>query len=301
VYAGEVKINRPEKEKAVRKKTKTKIKVNVAFPNVPEEAKTADGVGLLRIEHMIIKSGVHPAKLIRDGRTEEYIKILTDGIRPIAKAFKQKPIWVRTLDARSDEFRNLQGGEDEPHEDNPMLGWHGIRRSLDEPELLKAEFEAIKRLHAEGFTSLHVMLPFIVSVDEFEKAKKLAEQVELNCKLGIMIETASAALIIEDFCKAGIAFGSVGSNDLTQSVLCVDRNNDKIAGLYDTYHPAVLKLIKNMIAVCKKYGVESSICGEAGSEEKMAEILVSYGIDSISTNIDALDKIRAVITKTEKS
>ncbi|MEK7532449.1 MAG: putative PEP-binding protein, partial [Patescibacteria group bacterium] len=109
----------------------------------------------------VAKSGIHPAKLIRENRSEEYTKILIDGIKPIAEAFKPKPVWARTLDARSDEFRNLDGGADEPREDNPMLGWHGIRRSLDEPELLKAEFEAIKKLHEDGLTNVHIMLPFV--------------------------------------------------------------------------------------------------------------------------------------------
>ena len=252
---------------------------------------------------MILKYGKHPAKLVREGKREEYIKILLDGIRPIAKAFHPKPVWVRTLDARSDELRHLEGGEEEPKEANPMLGWHGIRRSLDEPELLKAEFEAIKRLHAEGLDNVHVMLPFIISVEEFKKAKAIAKEVGLpeTCKIGIMIETPSAALTIEDFCKEGIAFASIGSNDLTMLTLGVDRNNAKISKLYSEMHPAVLKLIEHTIKTCKKYGVESSICGEAPSNiPEMVEFLVRQGITSISVNIDAIQRTREIIAKTEK-
>jgi len=290
-----------EEEKEITKegmKTETSVKVNLVFvlPNLEEIASKADGVGLLRIEHMVTKSGIHPAKLIREGRKEEYITILLDGIRPIAQAFHPKPVWVRTLDARSDEFRNLAGGEEEPEEDNPMLGWHGIRRSLDEPELLKAEFEAIKLLHEEGLDNVHIMLSFIISVEEFRKAKDIAKEILPDtAKLGIMVETAAAALLTEDFCKEGIGFASIGSNDLTQSVLCVDRNNARISGLYSEFHPAVLNLMEHTIKTCNNYGVESSICGESGSNPEMAKLLVGFGIKSISCNIDAIDKIKQAV------
>jgi pyruvate,water dikinase len=284
--------------------TKTKIKVNLVFPRELEKiTKVTDGVGLLRIEHMITQSGIHPAKLIREGRTEEYIKILTDGIRPIATAFNPKPVWVRTLDARSDEFRNLQGGDQEPHEDNPMLGWHGIRRSLDEPELLKAEFEAVKRLHEEGLRNVHIMIPFIINVAEFVRSKELAKEVGLSdsCKLGIMVETPACALTIEDFCKAGIQFVSFGTNDLSQLTLGIDRNNDRIAKLFSELHGAVERMIYFVIKTCKQYGVESSVCGEAPSNKpEFVEFLVRSGIDSISCNIDAITKVREKVAQVEK-
>ena len=284
VYPGELSIEKPPevKEQAVEVEIKTLVKVNLAFvlPNLEEIASKADGVGLLRIEHMVTQSGIHPAKLIKEGKKEEYIKILLDGIRPIAQAFFPKPVWVRTLDARSDEFRNLEGGKDEPTEDNPMLGWHGIRRGLDEPELLKTEFEAIKKLHEVGLTNVHIMLPFIIAAEEFRKSKEIAKDIlPETAKLGIMVETSAAALTIEDFCKEGIAFASIGSNDLTQSVLCVDRNNARISGLYSEFHPAVLNLIEHTIKTCNKYNIESSICGESGSNPEMAKNLVGFGIN----------------------
>lgn len=283
--------------------TRTKVKVNLAFAQrLNEITPKADGVGLLRIEHLITQFGVHPSKLMREGMQEQYIKILIDGIRPIAEAFNPKPVWVRTLDARSDEFRNLEGGDVEPQEANPMLGWHGIRRSLDEPELLKSEFEAIKRMHEEGLTNLQVMLPFLISVEEIQKAKKIARDIGLpdKVKIGIMVETPASVMIIDDLCKEGIAFASFGTNDLTQLTLGIDRGNERLTKLSSTFHPAVLRSMKGVIEVCNRYGVETSICGESGSDPEMAKILVKYGIKSISCNIDAINTVRIAVYQKEQ-
>lgn len=313
VYEGKLKLIK-EQEQFVEKKvnekiplmpiTKTKVKVNIAFGHGVEQiASKADGIGLLRIEHLITMYGVHPAKLVKQGKQEQYMKILMDGIRPIAKAFNPKSVWVRMLDARTDEFRNLEGGEDEPVEANPMLGWHGIRRSLDEQELLKSEFQAIKRLHEEGLTNLQVMLPFVISVEELKKAKEIAKQVSLpldKAKIGIMVETPASVMIIEDLCKEGIAFASFGTNDLTQLVLGIDRNNERLAQLSSEFHPAVLRSMEMVINICNRYGIETSICGESGSNPSMVRILMKYGIKSISCNIDAIDTIREVVYHEEQ-
>ena len=313
VYEGKLKLIK-EQEQFVEKKvnekiplmpiTKTKVKVNIAFGHGIEQiASKADGVGLLRIEHLITMYGVHPAKLVKQGKQEQYMKILMDGIRPIANAFNPKSVWVRMLDARTDEFRNLEGGEDEPIEANPMLGWHGIRRSLDEQQLLKSEFQAIKRLHEEGLTNLQVMLPFVISVEEVRKAKEIAKQVSLpldKAKIGIMVETPASVMIIEDLCKEGIAFASFGTNDLTQLVLGIDRNNERLTQLSSEFHPAVLRSMEKVINICNSYGIETSICGESGSNASMVRILMKYGIKSISCNIDAIDTIREVVYRQEE-
>lgn len=301
VFSGEIKIKKG-KVLEEAKKTKIKVKVNLAFPKTATEdlMRRTDGVGLLRTEHMLTKSGLHPIEYIRQGREEELIDILVEGVGKIAETFYPKPVWVRTLDARTDEFSHMKGGEKEPKEANPMLGWHGIRRSLDEPEILKAEFKAIKRLYEKGLTNISVMLPFVIDVVELRKAKKIAEEVGLKAKIGIMVETPACALTIEEFCKDGVDFVSFGTNDLTQLVLGIDRNNEKLSKLFDEMHPAVLKLIKSVIDTCKKYGVETSICGEAGSQEDMVKKLVEFGIDSVSANIDAVDRIREVVANAER-
>lgn len=303
VYEGTVSINMEKtREPPHVEKTKTKVKVNLVFADKMEVASRTDGVGLLRIEHMVTKSGIHPAKLVREGRSEEYIQILTSGIKPIAARFYPKPVWVRTLDARSDEFRNLEGGDAEPHEDNPMLGWHGIRRSLDEPGILKAEFEAIKRMRAEGLDNIHVMLPFVITASEFRKAREIADEIGMgnNFNLGIMVETPACVFSIEEFCKEGIGFASFGTNDLTMLTLGVDRNNAKIAKLHSEFHPSVLYMLHHVIDICNKYNVESSICGESGSNPEMVKLLVNWGIRSVSCNMDAVYKIREAVSLAEK-
>ncbi len=286
--------------------TATEIKVNVSMPEAAERAAEtgADGVGLLRIEHMILGIGVHPRKLIEEGERERLVESLVDGIRKVADAFYPKPVWVRTLDAPTDEFRELEGGEREPEEANPMLGWRGIRRDLEEREMLECQFEAIRRLYEEGYDNLGVMIPLVQHPEELRRAKRIARDVGLkphrHVEFGMMVETPAAAVLIDEFIKEKLDFVSLGTNDLTQYTLAVDRNNDKVAHLYDEKHPAVLRLIKRVIRECKEAGVQTSICGQAGSDPRMAEILVRAGIDSISANIDAVPKIRRIVARVER-
>ena len=286
--------------------TATDIKIIADLPDLAEKAAAtgADGVGLVRLEIMIANGKIHPAEYIRQDKDEDYANLLKEGIGKIAKAFQHKPVWVRCSDMRSDEYRGLQGGDKEPQETDPMIGWHAIRRLLDEPRILKAEFQAIKELHDEGLDNVGVMLPFVIRVDEVRAAKKIMREIGLEpCKdvdFGVMIETPAACWIIEDLCKEGISFVSFGTNDLTQLTLGIDRNNSRIAKLFDEMHPAVLGEMAKVIKVCKKYGVKSSICGQAGSRPEMADFLVHQGIDSISANADAVGEIRHVVAKTEK-
>ncbi len=286
--------------------TVTEVKVNVSMPEAAKKAAEtgADGVGLLRTEHMMLALGVHPKKFITDGKEDELVKALVENILKVADAFYPKTVWYRTLDAPTDEFKSLQGGEDEPYEHNPMLGWRGIRRELDEPEILKAEFKAIKKLHEEGYTNIGIMLPLVQHPSELKEAKKIAREVGLkpqeNIEWGIMVETPGAALTIEDFIAEGIDFVSFGTNDLTQYTLAIDRNNEHVAGLYSERHPAIMKLIAMVIKECNKAGVKTSICGQAGSMPDIVEQLVELGITSVSANTDAVATVREVVARVEK-
>ncbi|MCK9150572.1 phosphoenolpyruvate synthase [Methanobacterium alcaliphilum] len=286
--------------------TVTEVKVNVSMSEAAQKAAAtgADGVGLLRTEHMMLTSGVHPKKFITDNREDELVKILVENILKVVDAFYPRPVWYRTLDAPTDEFKTLDGGHDEPYEHNPMLGWRGIRRELDEPEILKAEYKAIKKLHDQGYTNVGIMIPLVQHPDELKKAKQIAEEVGLrpqkDIEFGIMVETPAAALIIEDFIDVGIDFVSFGTNDLTQYTLAIDRNNEHVAGMYTEGHPAVLKLIERVILKCNEAGVKTSICGQAGSIPKIVEKLVELGISSVSANTDAVAEVRKTVARGEQ-
>lgn len=286
--------------------TVTEVKVNVSMPEAAQKASEtgADGVGLLRTEHMMLALGVHPKKFIMDGKEDELVKALVENILKVADAFYPKTVWYRTLDAPTDEFQSLEGGENEPYEHNPMLGWRGIRRELDEPEILRAEFKAVKKLHEEGYTNIGIMLPLVQHPNELKEAKRIAREVGLkpqeSIEWGIMVETPAAALTIEDFIAEGIDFVSFGTNDLTQYTLAIDRNNEHVAGLYSERHPAIMKLIARVIKECNKAGVKTSICGQAGSMPDIVEQLVELGITSVSANTDAVATVREVVAKVEK-
>jgi pyruvate,water dikinase len=314
VYEGipEKAIKKAESEEALRKVpaaapliTATLVKVNVSLPEAAQRAAStgADGVGLLRIEHLILGLNKTPMWYIQNRKEEEFIQELHRGIKIVLDAFPGKPVWVRTLDAPTDEFRNMEGGEDEPEEHNPMLGWRGIRRDLATPEQFRLQVEAFHRLWKGGYTNLGLMFPMVNHPDEFSRAKELMKGWGVDTEaatLGIMIEIPSSAILIEEFIRRGIDFASFGTNDLVQYTLAIDRNNQLIADMYDPKHPAVLRLIDDAIQVCRKHGVECSICGQAGSDPEVVEWLVEHGISSVSANIDAIPKIRETVARTEQ-
>ncbi len=285
--------------------TATSVKVNVSMPEAAARAAAtgADGVGLLRIEHLIIGLNKTPSWYIKNNKQEEFIAELANGIRTVLDAFRGKPVWVRTIDSPTDEFLNMEGGEDEPHEHNPMLGFRGLRRDLRQKEQFRMQAEAFKRLWEAGYTNLGVMFPLVQHPREFIAAKEAFREWGLpvdEMDLGIMVEIPASAVIIDEFIKAGIKFCSFGTNDLVQYTLAVDRNNGIIGDMYEPEHPAVMRLIANCIKQCREADVECSICGQAGSDPKFVKWLVKQGITSVSSNIDAIPKIREAVAKTEK-
>ena len=286
--------------------TVTEVKANVSMPEAAERAAAtgADGVGLLRTEHLMLTAGIHPGKFIADGKEDELINTIAENVQIVADAFYPKPVWYRTLDAPTDEFITLEGGENEPEEHNPMLGWRGIRRELDQPEILKCEFKAIKKLHEQGYTNIGIMIPLSQSPSELIQAKALCSEVGLephkDVDFGMMVEIPAAALTIEDYLAIGVDFVSLGTNDLTQYTLAVDRNNEFVAKHYTEEHPAVMKLIERTIKKCAEAGVTCSICGQAGSVPHIVEKLVKFGITSVSSNADAVAEVRKTVARAEQ-
>ena len=300
VYAGIVENKKIEILPIV--KTKTKIKVLVDLPKFAERAaKTkADGVGLVRLEGLIAISGKHPLAYEKENNLDEYKEMLKKGLLEIANKFIGKPIWVRTSDIRSDEYSHLKGAPKEI-EKNPMLGDHGIRFSLKHPKILKAELQAIKELSDKNH-KFGVMFPQIISIDEIKKAKEIFKELKMdNVQFGIMIETPAASILIKDICEEKIDFISFGTNDLTQYTLAIDRGNENVQDIYNEMNLSVLKQITRVIRECKKHGVETSICGQAGSKKEMVEFLVKHGIDSISVNADVAKEISEFIRDLENA
>ncbi len=284
--------------------TATEVKVNVSIPEATARAieTQADGVGLLRIEHMILGLPKHPKQYIKEGKADEYVAELVSRIQTVVDAFYPRPVWVRTLDAPTDEFRAMEGGEGEPVEPNPMLGFRGIRRDLIDTEHFELEVRAFKELIKRGYNNLGIMIPLVQHPTELRRAKEFMRNNGLDIDridIGIMVEIPAAALIIDQFLAEGLNFVSFGTNDLTQYTLAVDRNNEHVAHLYNELHPAIMKLIEHVIIECNKAGVKTSICGQAGSNPKVAKRLVELGITSISANIDAVETVRDMVARTE--
>jgi len=289
----------------VKPMTATEVKVNVSIPEAAERAAAtgADGVGLLRMEHMILSTNKTPAKYLEDHGADAYVTEIVDGVRGVAEEFYPRPVRVRTLDAPTDEFRQLEGGEDEPDEHNPMLGYRGIRRSLDRPDVFAHEFEAFARLYGMGYDNVEIMFPLVNDAEDVIRARNLMAEAGIDPDKrtwGVMVETPASALGIEAMAEQGIDFASFGTNDLTQYTLAVDRNNENVADRFDELHPSVLELISQTIETCREHGVDTSICGQAGSKPRMVQHLVDEGVSSISANIDAVRDVQHEVKRVEQ-
>ncbi len=298
VYKGKLAETHKKEIKKAEAHTKTKIKVIVDLPTFAERAsKTGlNAVGLTRIEGIIAESGKHPYYFLEKKEIEDYEEVIYKGVSEIAHYFDR--VWVRTSDIRSDEFRNLKGAPKEI-EANPMLGMHGIRFGLKHPEILKAELKALKRVAAHG-KKVGILSPQIISVEDVRGIKKILKEIDFhNAEVGVMVETPAAVQIIKDLCEEKIDFISFGTNDLTQYTLAIDRGNEEAQQFYNEMHPAVLRQIEYVIRVCKKYDVETSICGQAGSKKPMVKFLVEKDIDSISVNADVAADIAEYVKELE--
>ncbi|MCX8175181.1 MAG: phosphoenolpyruvate synthase [Candidatus Micrarchaeota archaeon] len=286
----------------------TKIYVNLAEVELAAKVSKlpCDGVGLLRAEFMIGDIGEHPKKMLREGRGKEFVDKLADKLRVFTSAFYPRPVVYRTTDFKTNEYRNLKGGEEfEPQEANPMMGWRGCARYITEPEVFSLELQAIRKVREEfGMKNLWVMLPFVRRIGELRAIKEMLKSHGIHhtrdFKLWIMVEVPSTVFLIDQFCREGIDGVSIGSNDLTQLILGIDRDNATLAEGFDERNAAVLRAIEHVVKVCNKHNVTVSLCGQAPSVyPEFAEKLVEFGLTSISVNPDAVERTRRVVASAE--
>jgi len=289
--------------------TGTKVYCNIANVDIAEKVaqKQVDGVGLMRAEFMIANIGVHPRKIIKEGRQQEFIDRLAEDMRKVAQAFYPRPVVYRATDFKTNEYRNLEGGaEFEPLEENPMLGYRGCFRYVKEPDVFRMELQALKKVREEfGLKNLWLMIPFVRRTGELKHVKDMMKDEGLyqtrDFKLWIMVEVPSTVLIIERFLELGVDGISFGTNDLTQLILGIDRDSGIMAEEFDERHEAVLRALKHVITECNARGVTSSFCGQAVSVyPEVAEAVVRYGITSVSVNPDTIETTRKIIAGVEK-
>jgi len=294
--------------------TGTKIMMNLGEPEKMEQYKSLhfDGIGLMRIEFIITdRIGKHPLYMIQQGRQQEYIDKLAEGIEIVAKEINPRPLIVRFSDFKTNEYKNLEGGSNfEPHEENPLIGWRGVSRYIS-PEFVEAfklEIKAIKKLREQGLKNIHVMLPFVRNTDEVRKCLKILEEFNLinnhEFRVYLMAEVPAISIIPEEFAELPIYGASIGSNDLTMGILGIDRDSAKLGkmGYFDERNPAVMKAMSNIIRGFKKHNKTVSICGQCVSEyPEIVEFLIKEGIDSVSVNPDVVNKTRRMVASIERN
>jgi len=293
--------------------TGTKIYMNLGQPDMIEKYLDLpfDGIGLMRIEFIVSEwIKYHPLYLIKIGKPEEFVNKLAEGIAKVASAIYPRPVVVRFSDFKTNEYRNLIGGEEfEPEERNPMIGWRGVSRYISpqyEPAF-RLEVRAVRKAREEmGLKNVWVMFPFVRTTWELKRALSIMGEEGLRrtgeFKAWIMAEVPSVVMMADQFAKIVDGF-SIGSNDLAQLTLGVDRDSEILGrmGYYDERDPAVLRSMRRLIRIAHRYGRTVSICGQAPSVyPEVAEFLVKEGIDSISINPDTVIYTRRLVASVEQ-
>lgn len=249
----------------------------------------AEGVGLFRTEFLYMNRNFAP------GEEEQF-----NAYKKAAVAFKEGSVIIRTLDIGGDKeipYMELE------KEENPFLGWRAIRYCLDKNEIFLTQIRAI--LRASAFGSIKIMIPMISTVTEIKRAKKLIQQVKAELTkeniafnkeipVGIMVETPAAAILADQFAKE-VDFFSIGTNDLTQYTMAVDRGNKKVADLYSTYNPAVLRLIYHTAQAAEKNGIMCGVCGESAADPLLIKFLIGSGINELSMSGVSILKAREIV------
>lgn len=289
--------------------TATKIYVNLALPDTAEAvaAQDVDGVGLLRAEFILTDAlgARHPRDLIAHGESEQLVTALVESVGRIATAFAPRPVTYRATDFRSNEFRELAGGDVyEPVEHNPMIGYRGCFRYIKDPELFALECRALAQVR-ENSPNLGLMIPFVRTKWELEECLALIDASPLGRQRGlrrwVMAEVPSVVHWLPEYIGMGIDGVSIGSNDLTQLMLGVDRDSEICAEVFNEADAAVLDAIGRIVATARRAGITSSLCGQRPSTDPaFAEHLVAMGITSISVNPDAAGAARRVVAGAER-
>lgn len=289
--------------------TATKLYVNLGQPDLAEQtaALPVDGIGLLRAEFMMADIGIHPKKMIHDGKGQIYSEKLADQIARFCRAFNPRPVVYRSSDFKTNEYRDLTGGKAyEPVEPNPLLGYRGAFRYIYDPKVFALELEAIKIVRNRmGCKNLWLMIPYVRTVHELVRVKKIIYTHGLprstTFKLWMMVEVPSNVILLEDFIKAGIDGVSIGSNDLAMLILGTDRDNSEVTPAFNELDEAVLQALRHVVKTAQKHNITSSICGQAPSlYPSLVEHLVDWGISSISVTPDAIENVRKTIYKYER-
>jgi pyruvate,water dikinase len=293
--------------------TATKIYLNLGVPEMIEEYKNLpfDGIGLMRIEFILASAiGEHPLYLLETGRGDEFVNKLAEGIATVARVMQPRPVVVRFSDFKTNEYRDLKGGEKyEIIEANPMLGWRGASRYISQwyEKAFRLECKAIIKCREEwGLKNVWVMLPVIRTLWEAKKCLEIMKEAGLeksrDFQVWFMAETPSIAIMADEFSKLCDGF-SIGSNDMTQGILMIDRDSGRLGlmGYFDERDPAIKRIIAHLIEVAHRKGRTVSICGEGPSNlPDFAEFLVRSGIDSISVNADAVISTRQLVASLEQ-